>query len=121
MAVAFGLPGFGLLLVVSAAHAVIDRVKIVWTLRAEPRAMAEALALHEGPAPAASLGSAWTPMPAVLFVGDQLAHVVITLVAWAVFLATAPVTDGFASAVSAILGPADPATAHRVVLTAVVL
>src|SRR5207237_6027511 len=81
---AFGLPGLGLLIVVSGAHAVIDRVKIVWTMRVEDRALAEARALHEPPAPAASLGMAWTPVPAFLFILDQGAHIVVTLVAWAI-------------------------------------
>ena len=83
--------------------------------------MAEARAHHEGPAPEASLGTAWTPVPAALFILDQFAHVAVTLVAWAVLLATAPVTDGFGSVVQALLGPADPATAHRAILTLVVL
>jgi hypothetical protein len=119
--VAFGAPGVLVVLAVSVAHAVIDRVKIVWTMRVEARAVAEARAIREGPAPAASLGTAWTPMPAFLFLLDQAAHVVVTLLAWAVLLASAPVTDGFAAAVRGVLGAADQATAHRVVLTAVVL
>ncbi len=119
--IAFGAPGLAVLLVVSVAHVVIDRVKIVWTMRVTARALAEALALHEGPAPAASLGTAWTPMPGLLFAADQLAHVIVTLAAWAVFLSTAPVSDGFATAVRGALGVADPATAHRVTLTSVVL
>lgn len=118
---AFGLPGLGLLVVVSATHAAIDRVKIVWTMRVEARALAEARAMREGPAPAASLGTAWTPMPAFLFALDQAVHVIVTLVAWAVLLATAPVTDVVASGVRSLLGPADAGTAHRVILTAVVL
>ena len=118
---AFGLPGLWLLIAVSVAHAAIDRVKIVWTMRVEAQAVAEARAIHEGPAPAASLGTAWTPMPAFLFMLDQLAHVAVTLVAWGVFLATAPVLDGFGNGVRALLGPADVATAHHAVLIAVVL
>ena len=55
---AFGVPGLALLVVVSVAHAAIDRVKIGWTMRVEVRALAEATAIREGPAPAASLGTA---------------------------------------------------------------
>jgi hypothetical protein len=121
IAVAFGLPGLAVLLVVVASHTVVDRVKIVWTMRVEASALAEALARHEGPAPAASLGTAWTPMPAFLFVLDQLAHVIVLLATWAIFLASAPPADGFASFVRATLAAADPATAHRVVLISVVL
>ncbi len=117
----FGLPGLWLLLVVSLAHAAIDRAKIVLTRRVEVRALQEARRMHEGPAPAASLGTAWTPMPAFLFALDQAAHIVVTLVAWAAFLSTAPVLDGVGSVVHAGLGVADPATVHRVVLTTVVL
>ena len=60
-------------------------------------------------------------MPAALFILDQFAHVAVTLIAWAVLLATASVTDGFGSGVRALLGPADPSTAHRAILTLVVL
>src|SRR5207253_5462591 len=118
---AFGLPGIGFLVVVSVLHAIIDRIKVIWTRTVEARAMAEARAHHEGPAPEASLGTAWTPMPAALFILDQFAHVAVTLIAWAVLLATASVTDGFGSGVRALLGPADPSTAHRAILTLVVL
>jgi hypothetical protein len=118
---AFGLPGLAFAFVVSASHALIDRAKIVWTMRVEAAAVAEALARHEGPAPAASLGTAWTPMPAFLFALDQLAHVLVTLAAWAIFLATAPVLDGFGSAARSLIGAGDAATAHRVALTLVVL
>jgi hypothetical protein len=118
---AFGVPGALLLVAVSAAHALIDRVKIVWTVRVEAGALAEARAIREGPAPAASLGTAWTPMPAFLFALDQAAHLVVTLLAWAAFLATAPVNDAFAGGVRTILGAADPTTFHRVTLVSVVL
>jgi hypothetical protein len=117
---AFGGPGLAFAVVVTVAHAVIDRAKIVWTMRVERRAMAEALALHEGPTPPASLGSAWTPMPAFLFALDQFAHVVVMLAAWAFLLASAPVNAPFSSAVGTVLGSADPTTAHHVILTAVV-
>jgi hypothetical protein len=120
-ALAFGVPGLALLVVVSLVHAAIDRVKIVWTMRVEAKALAEATAIREGPAPAASLGTAWTPMPAFLFLLDQAAHVTVMLVAWFALLATAPVTDAFGNAVHTALGSADPATAHHVILVAVVL
>jgi hypothetical protein len=120
-AAAFGWPGLGLALGVSVSHAVIDRIKIVWTMRVEAASVREAMALHEGPAPAASLGTVWTPAPAALFALDQAVHALVTLGAWVALLSTAPVADGFGGAVRGLIGAADPATAHRVVLTAVVL
>ncbi len=118
---AFGLPGLAALVVISLSHAVIDRVKIVWTMRVEARAVADARAVAAGPTPPASLGTAWTPVPAFLFVMDQVAHAIVILLAWVFLLAGAPVIAPFASAVSGVLGAADPTTAHRVILTSVVL
>ena len=45
---AFGLPGLAALVVISLSHAVIDRVKIVWTMRVEARAVADARAVAAG-------------------------------------------------------------------------
>ena len=120
-AVAFGLPGLVLAVVVSITHAGIDRAKIVLTRRAEARAIAAARAGHERPRPEASLGTAWTPVPAALFALDQVAHVAVYVVAWAMLLAGAAPLDVFASTVRSVIGSWDPTTFHRVVLTAVVL
>jgi hypothetical protein len=118
---AFGLPGLAFLIVVSGLHAVIDRAKVILTRRVEGRAMAEAEAAHEGAAPPASLGRAWTPAPAALFALDQLAHGVVIVAAWAWLLSQASLTGPFVSGVDGVLRGWDRALVHRVVLGAVVL
>ena len=119
--VAFGLPGLLATLAISAAHAAIDRVKIVLTRRAEAHALREAHAAHEGPLPAASLGTAWTPVPAALFALDQLAHAVVIVFVWLTWLASAPLADPFVSTVTSMLARWDPALVHQAVLVAVVV
>jgi hypothetical protein len=118
--VAFGANGFAVLLVVSVGHAAIDRAKVLLTRRAEARALEAAHRLHEGPAPEASLGTAWTPIPAGLFALDQLAHVALIGVAWAVWLAGLPPTPGFAVAVDGLLGGWDRAAVEQVTLAVLV-
>lgn len=120
-ALAFGVPGLLAALAISAAHAAIDRIKIVLTRRAGAQALLAARADHEEPAPAASLGTAWTPVPAALFVLDQLAHAVVIGAAWLAWLAAAPLVEPFASAVTSIIGRWDPDTVHRAVLVGVVI
>ena len=119
--IVFGIPGAISAIVISSAHAIIDRAKVLATWRVEARAVSEALAAHEGPAPEASLGMAWTPLPAALFALDQLAHVVVIAATWAIWLAPAAPLPGVESAVATVMGNADPAVFHRVVLTVVVL
>jgi hypothetical protein len=121
VALAFGSPGLAVLVAVTASHAVVDRLKIVATQRVEAAAVAEASRMHEGPAPAASLGTAWTPVPAYLFALDQVVHLAVLGWAWAVWLASAAPTTGFATAVDGALGGWDRAIVHRVALTGVVL
>jgi hypothetical protein len=119
--VAFGLPGLVATLAISAAHAVIDRGKIVLTRRAEAAALREGRAAHEEPLPAASLGTAWTPVPAALFALDQLAHVIVIAFAWLTWLVNAPLVEPFASTVTSMLARWDPALVHRAVLVSVVV
>lgn len=119
--IVFGIPGAIAAIVISSAHAIIDRAKVVATWRVEARAVSEALAAQEGPAPEASLGMAWTPLPAALFAADQLAHAAVIAVVWAIWLAPAAPLPGVVSAIGTVLGNADPAVFHHVVLTVVVL
>jgi hypothetical protein len=99
----------------------IDRAKVVLTRAAARRAIAEARAAHESPAPEDHLGRAWTPAPAALFVVDQLAHLAVLGVGWLLFLGFRSVEPGFAAAVDAILGPTyDRHAAHEVIAVAVV-
>jgi hypothetical protein len=120
-ALAFGLPGLVAALAITAAHAGIDRAKVVLTRGAEARALGAARTSHEEPAPEASLGTAWTPVPAALFALDQLAHGVVIGVAWLTLLSAAPLTASFVSAVEAVVGHLDPAAVHRGVLVVLVL
>ncbi len=99
---AFGGSALAALLWVTLTHVLVDRLKIVATRRAERRAIAEANRRHEGRAPAAGLGRAWTPLPAAYFALDQAAHVGALVVAWAVWLSGATLTDAWVSTVSGV-------------------
>ena len=119
---AFGAPGWLVVVIVTVSHAVIDRLKAVLTRRAEATALADARRRHEaaGTAPD-GLGPAWTPVPGALFAVDQLAHVAILVAAWAALLSVAPLDPGFAAWSAGWLGRWDPAVVHEVVFRGVVL
>lgn len=121
--VAFGVPGAGLLGVVTLGHWVIDRSKIRITRRVEARAI-QAAGLHgrptDDPLSADELDRTWTALPAFLFVADQLAHLTLMAVAWWAFVARAPVTDTWLS-LTAGLGGGDPTAFHRTVLGVVIV
>ncbi|HYU50740.1 MAG TPA: DUF3307 domain-containing protein [Candidatus Limnocylindria bacterium] len=119
--VAFGVPGLAFLLAVVIAHAVIDRAKIVWTRHAEAVAIVQAHRQHEAAPGPEGLGSAWTPVPAALFVGDQLAHLGVIAWAWAVWLSAAPLTSAWVSVAGAAMGAWDPAIVARTTLVSLVL
>jgi hypothetical protein len=119
--VAFGVPGLAFLVAVVAAHAAIDRTKVVLTRNAEAVAIARAHREHEAAPAPDGLGSAWTPLPAALFVVDQLAHLVVTGLAWAVFLSAAPLSSGWISVAHAVVGGWDQAVVARTALISVVL
>ena len=70
--------------------------------------LAESRRQREGAAPAAGLGRAWTPAPAAWFILDQLAHLAVIWLAWAIWLAgTAPIA-GWATEVGAVTAGSDP-------------
>jgi hypothetical protein len=121
VAFAFGLPGLWALLAITVTHLVIDRMKVVATRRAERRALDAARRRHEGRAPAAGLGRAWTPLPAAYFAIDQVAHLAILWIAWVVWLAGQAPTVEWSSAVNSVVGGRDPNGVHDVVLGAVVV
>ena len=118
---AFGVNGLWALVAITLAHLVIDRAKTVATRRAEARAVGGARRRHEGAAPAAGLGRAWTPLPAAYFVLDQLAHLAVLALAWAIWLAGRPPTADWAAAIERLTRGVDPATIHEIVLTIVVI
>jgi hypothetical protein len=120
IAVAFGAPGAWLLIVVTLTHVVVDRVKAVLSRRVEAGRQAAMTGSASVDSPT-SLGPAWTPAPAGLFVLDQVVHGLILTAAWAVLLAGATPTDWFATGVDTFLGGWDRAVVHAVTLTAVVL
>ncbi len=121
VALAFGGPGVMVLVAIVVSHVVIDRIKIVATSRTEAAAVAESRRQHEGAAPAAGLGRAWTPLPAAWFVFDQVAHLAIIWLAWAIWLAGSAPTSGWAAAVTTIVGGSDPKVVHEAVRAFVVV
>ena len=120
---AFGLQGLWLLVATVLTHVVIDRAKVLATRGAEARALGDAHARHEPPPPAAGLGRAWTPLPGAYFIADQLAHLAVLVVAWAVWLSAAPLTAGWSDAVDALFGSLDddPALFHSIAVAVVVV
>jgi len=110
---AFGLPAVVLLIVVAVSHVAIDRTKVVLNRRAEASALDAALDRYGTLAGSGGLGTAWTPVPAALFVVDQLVHVIVLVLGWYVLLRDAPLTQAWTdlvSAPSAGLAPADVRT-----------
>ncbi len=118
---AWGGPGWAFLVVSAILHMVIDRSKVLLTRRAAASALVAAHGRHEGVQPSDHLGRAWTPWPAGLFVLDQLVHLLVAFVAWAVLLANSSLQPGWVDAVNRVLGSWDPAAVHDVVSVAVVL
>jgi Protein of unknown function (DUF3307) len=121
LGLAFGIAGVWVLVFVTVTHVLVDRLKVLATRRAEARALAAAHRLHEGRAPAAGLGRAWTPLPAAYFALDQIAHLAILGVAWLVWLAGRAPTADWVTVVDRVAGGWDRAVAHDVTLAVVVL
>jgi hypothetical protein len=92
---AFGVPGIAFVILSALSHGLIDRAKILATRRALDRG-------------ASTLGASWTPVPGALFALDQLGHLVIAVVLWAVLLWNVPLTAGWERAVGQIAARWDP-------------
>ncbi len=121
---AFGGRGWLLAVVVGVSHVLIDRTKVVLTRRAAAAALREAREQHEGgedPQPADHLGRAWTPRPAALFLVDQGAHLAVLGWAWAVLLATTPLTAGWTTTVDGWLDGWDRGAVHAIASAFVIL
>jgi Protein of unknown function (DUF3307) len=120
---AYGIPGGGLLGVVTLGHWVIDRTKIRLTRQVEAKALLAA-GLHARPTDrpllADELDRTWTAMPAFLFIADQLAHLALMGLAWWLLIARAPLTTFWLDATAGLAGP-DPAAFHHAVLGVVVV
>jgi hypothetical protein len=113
----FGLPGLGFLIVTTLTHLAIDRGKIVLTKRRDTPAGSMSDDSPEGPA----LDRSWTPMPALLFVLDQLAHLGVLVVAWALLLSAAVPIAIWTDTLNGLLGSADRSAFHAAVLGFVVI
>lgn len=120
VALAFGAPGALTVGVIAVSHALVDRSKILLTRRAEARALR--IGRHEPRGSSGGfVGHGWTPVPAALFIADQLVHAVIIVTAWAIWLADAPLTPPWVATVAGVLGSWDAAAAHATTLTMVVI
>jgi len=118
---AWGGPGWAFLVISAVLHVLIDRSKVLLTRRSAAIALHAAHGRHEHAQPSDHLGRAWTPWPAALFVLDQLAHLLVAFVAWAVLLANAPLQPSWVAAVGGFLGSWDPTAVHDVVSVSVVV
>ena len=121
VALAFGLAGLWTLLAITGLHVVIDRTKVVLTRRTQRRAVEDADRRHEGQAPAAGLGRAWTPMPAAYFIADQAAHIAVIFTAWAIWLSGQAPTTWWSEFTSRLFAGRDLAVVHDVTLWLVVV
>ena len=121
VALAFGMPGLWTLLAITIAHMLIDRTKILLTRRVERRAIAAADRRHEGQAPAAGLGRAWTPLPAAYFAADQATHIAVTFAAWAIWLSGQAPTAEWSTAIGNLFAGRDLAVVQDVTLWIVVI
>jgi hypothetical protein len=121
IALAFGVPGLWALIAITASHLVIDRTKVLLTHREQDRALEAADRRHEGAAPAAGLGRAWTPLPAAYFAADQLAHLAATAAAWAIWLSGQTPTAEWSTAFGNLFASRELAVVHDAVLWLVVV
>ena len=113
----YGLAGVGYVIVTAISHLVIDRTKIELTLRAGPATPgADAERATD-----ASQGLSWSPMPAAWFLFDQLAHLVVLVAAWAVFLRAAEPLAWWQDLAQRIAATTDGASAGRALLVILVL
>ena len=144
----FGLPGLGFVVVTVVSHLVIDRTKIVLTMRAEPPHVDVAPAQPASrAAPAATSGGVdaatapvsadsavgdavaagppldrtWTPIPAALFALDQIAHLAVLAIAWALLLANVVPLTWWTDFVDGLLRSTDHAQFHVAVLGLLVI
>ena len=121
VALAFGLPGLWVLIAIAISHMLVDRTKVRLTHGAEHRALDAAERRHEGRAPAAGLGRAWTPLPAAYFAADQMAHLGLTAAAWAIWLSGQAPTVQWSTAITNLFAGRDLAVVHEVILWLVVI
>ncbi len=127
----YGLPGVGYVIVTVVTHLVIDRAKIEATLRMDPVPALEAEPTVDagpaepagGPEPAGDpeMVPGWSPMPGVWFLLDQLAHLGVLVVAWALLLARTQPLDWWNDLVARIAASGDGEAIGRIALATGVL
>ncbi len=120
VALAFGAAGASALVVIAVSHGLIDRAKILLSRRSEARALRTGRHEH-GTGSTGYVGPGWTPVPAALFIVDQLVHFAVLVVAWAVWIDGLAPTSTWVAAVDGIVGRWDAAVVHETTLTLVVL
>lgn len=122
---AYGGPGVAFLLLSAVTHIGVDRWKVGATRSAEAlareRARRRTSDAEPAAGPGAGLGSAWTPIPGLLYIVDQLAHLGVAVAGWAFLLAQAPLQPGWVDGVNAVVSGWDPASVHALTLWAVVV
>src|SRR4029079_13016562 len=101
IALVYGLPGIGYLVVTVVTHLLIDRTKIEATLR-----MDQAPAASEPPGDP-EMVPGWSPMPGVWFLVGQVAHLGVLVGAWALLLARATPLDWWNDLVARIEASGD--------------
>ena len=121
VAAVYGARGLAFLAASAIGHVLIDSWKVRATRHAEAEALAEARRRHESTESVDGLGPAWTPKPAALFVADQIAHIVLLVVAWLVLLAGQVPLDWYRDAAASVLTRFDADALHRAILIGVVL
>jgi len=135
----YGGRGLEYLVVVSVAHGLIDRTKVVLNWRAAaggqpaPRppgperagppsaAAADPSELPDRVAADAPGERAWTPLPAALFLADQAAHVSVLLAGASVLLLGQPTLGAWRDAVQAVGGHLLPVSHPLPVLVVIVV
>jgi hypothetical protein len=127
----YGVPGVAYVVVTGVTHLVIDRSKIELTLRSSPPSPPSPPSPSSPPEPSGGLPSpagsdagmvaGWSPMPGAWFLIDQLAHLAVLLVAWALLLANAQPLDWWQDLVARIAQQPDGEQVGRAVLVGIVL
>ena len=121
---AFGLPGLVYVALVVGSHMAVDRWKVAATRRAVANAqeLARRRAAAGGGADAgrSQLGAAWTPIPGLLFLADQVLHLTIAIVGWLVILEGTALVPQFVDFANAVLRDWDRSAVHATILTGVV-
>jgi hypothetical protein len=125
----FGGAGVAYVLVTGVTHLLIDRAKIELTLRSTTpgdgvaAASGEAAAQPSTPAagPEPEMVAGWSAMPGAWFLADQLTHLAVLLVAWAVLLANAEPLAWWQDLVARIAAQPDGEQVGRAVLVCIVI